>query len=240
MKFRNLFNRKKVQVQKPENLKDVFETKHALCFFSVSTDGHITIKLDESESLNNEIEADKLFNDYIKKQRSVHYHNYRSGVYKFYNNNIGRIIQRKIETKTTKPVNMNYLVAAINYVECDYDNHQLPPAFFSIIYKLLIDEVLGSGYKDLKATKFRTIMKKYGFTTEGRSSFSKYKPRGKYPNWKYESSQFVKDKTDRIEKALSFAERLLTVYKECSLDTAHDQKDDMDETAEETAEERMK
>ncbi len=217
-----------------KSLEDYIEQKHCLCFFSVTTKtNQMKIVVNEDESSSDELAANELFEMYKNTQRSVHLYNYRAGLYKFYNRNTGRIIQRKIENKTKRSVNIDILIATINYIGSEYENKQIPPKYFSIIYKLLIDEIIGSGYKDIKGTTFRNMMKKYGFVCVGRSSFSKHKPHGKYPNWSYDDSQFTKDKNEKVNEALTFATNFKKVYDEIM---SNNLIDETIETAEETAE----
>ena len=228
--------KKKKGLKHVPNFRNNVEHKSCLCFFSVTSNGSITINLKEDESHENEIEANNIFENYKKQKRNVYFNNYRAGLYKFYNANTGKTVQQRIVSKARYPVDLDSIITAIHFISNEYENNQIPPEFIPIIYKLLIDKVLGIGYEDLKATTFRSLIEKEGFTKVGRSSFSKFKPHGKYPNWNYDNGQFKKDKIAKKEKALGFAKKFVKVYDDFRLQSVSSKADEAIGTAEETAE----
>ena len=152
----------------------------------------------------------------------------------YYNKTNGTVTKTTLKPLTNYPVDLTVVYAAIEIVSSDNESHQLHPKYFSIIFKLLKDKVLGTGYEDVKATYFRQeLMKDY--KTEGRSSFSKYLPHGFYPNWYYEESQFTSDKKKHIKEALEFAEKFKTTYDDIRFKNNVNCTEKV-ETAEETAE----
>ncbi len=233
--FNFYFWRKKRQTPKAISLKDYTEIKHALCLFAVScsNNNQLDVKITEEDTPGSEKAALETIEKLWKKEYDVvRLYNYRLGEIKMYNKKTGRIIIRKIKTALQKPVNMNAFIKAIQVTAADFPKCVIPPYLFSIIFKLLKDEAIGTGYKDLTQLNFRKMMTDNGFITEGKSSFSKYVPKGVFPKWSYDH-EFKRDSAKRTEEVIAFSKKFICNYNNqfSSLDSSHKIK-----TAEETAE----
>jgi len=233
--FNFYFWRKKRQTPKAISLKDYTEIKHALCLFAVScsNDKQLDVIITEEDTPGSEKEAlDTIELSWKKKYDFVRLYNYRSGQFKMYNKKTGFVITRNLKNTPQKPVDMNAFIKAIQVTATDYPKRVIPPYLFSIIFKILKDGVIGTGYSDLTQVHFRAMMTENGLVTEKKTSFSKYKPDGTYPNWNY-ARKFKRDSSKKIEEAIAFSKKFICNYNNqiSSLDSSLNIN-----TAEETAE----
>lgn len=228
------FWKKKNQAPKTVSLTEYTELKHCFSFFSVSgpKNNKLDIIINEDDSHENELEALHYFEDSKKIYPIINLINYRAGKKTMFNKVAGYCNIIDLKVKTQKPVDMNIFMETIQNVSVKDSNSGILLPYFSVIFKLLKDEVLGTGYKDLTAACFREMMKEKGWKTEGRSSFSKYTPNGVYPNWTYKN-KFKRDSQKKLSEAKDFAERFISQYKALIKASESNEKN---KTAEETAE----
>ena len=86
-----------------------------------------------------------------------------------------------------------------------------------VTYKLLTEEVFGTGYSNMKQTDFkrdfiRDFIPSKKDATE-RNDRTKYIPKGKYPDWEYSKAYFV-DSEKQVRKAKEFAQLIIAKYNE--------------------------
>ena len=147
-----------------------------------------------NSAVENKIEA-----EIIDKQKKIH---------KKYN---GNKVLRIPYNNNNESVDMDVLVETINQIACD---KIIKKFHYSLIYKMLKEGLLGTGYEDLTMIGFIELMQKNGFDVGNDSNLGAHCPEGKYPNWKWRASTYNRDTKKKMEKALSFATEIKQKYEE--------------------------